>query len=97
MKMEYSVFKVAGREERWQPKFVRRGQIYINLSNVFAECVHFLISRIRESCREYFQLQFKPKFVCLRSMLAAKNVRYPNKKLYTKMRKFFSTFWRNGM
>jgi hypothetical protein len=36
--MEYSVFKVAGREERWPPKFVRHGQIYINLSNVFAEC-----------------------------------------------------------
>jgi hypothetical protein len=50
-----------------------RADLYINLSNVFAECVHFLISRIREYCREYFQLQFKPiKFLCLRSMLAAK-------------------------
>ena len=70
--MEYSVFKVAGREGRWAPKFVRHGQIYINLSNVFAECVHFLISRIRKYCRKFFQLHFKPKFVCLGSMLAAK-------------------------
>ena len=40
MKMEYSesVFK----EERWPPKFVRHGQVYINLGNVFAECVHFV-------------------------------------------------------
>jgi hypothetical protein len=43
-----------GREERWPPKFVRHGQVYINLGNVFAECVHFLFSRIREYCREFF-------------------------------------------
>ena len=46
MKMEYSVslsVKVAGREEIWPPKFFRHGQVYTNLSNVFAECVHFLI------------------------------------------------------
>jgi hypothetical protein len=48
------------------------GQVYINLGNVFAECVHFLFSRIREYWREFFYPQFKPKFVCLRSMLAAK-------------------------
>ena len=52
--MEYSVFKVHEREERWPPKFVRHaGQVYINLGNVFAECVHFLFSRIREYCREF--------------------------------------------
>jgi hypothetical protein len=33
------------------------------LGNVFAECVHFLFSRMRKYCRELF---------CLRSMLAAK-------------------------
>ena len=44
MKMEYSVsVKVAGRGEIWPPKFVRHGQVYTNLSNVFAEYVHFLI------------------------------------------------------
>jgi hypothetical protein len=63
----------SGREGRWPPKFVRHGQVvYINLGNVFPECVHFLFSRIREYCREFFFIQFKPKFVCLRSMLAAK-------------------------
>ena len=50
----------------------RPGQVCINLGNVFAECIYFLFSRIREYCREFFKLQFKPKFVCLRSMLAAK-------------------------
>jgi hypothetical protein len=60
------------REERWPPKFVRHGHVYIYLGNVFAECVHFLFSRVMEYCREFFLLQFKPKFVCLRSMLAAK-------------------------
>ena len=44
----------SGREERWPPKFVRHGQVYINLGNVFAECVHFLFLRIREYCREFF-------------------------------------------
>jgi hypothetical protein len=33
-----------GREEKWPPKFVGHGQIYINLGNVFAEYVHFLFS-----------------------------------------------------
>jgi hypothetical protein len=48
MKMEYSVtFCIqSGKEKRWPPKFVRHGQFYINLGNVFAECVHFLFSRI---------------------------------------------------
>jgi hypothetical protein len=41
MKMEYSVFKVE-KKERWPPKFVRHGQVYINLGIVFAECVQFL-------------------------------------------------------
>jgi hypothetical protein len=50
MKMEYSVFK----KERWPPKFVRHGQAYINLGNVFAEYVHFVFSRIRQYCREFF-------------------------------------------
>jgi hypothetical protein len=44
----------SGKEERWPPKFVRQGQVYINLGIVFAECVHFLFSRIREYCREFF-------------------------------------------
>ena len=35
--------------------------------------MHFLFSRIRECCTEFFQLQLNPKFACLlRSMLAAK-------------------------
>ena len=32
----------SGKKERWPPKFVRHGQVYINLGIVFAECVHFL-------------------------------------------------------
>jgi hypothetical protein len=43
-----------GREERWPPEFVRHGQVYMNPGVVFAECVHFLFSRIREYCREFF-------------------------------------------
>ena len=43
----------SGKKERWPPKFVRHGQVYINFGNVFAECVHFLFSRIREYCREF--------------------------------------------
>jgi hypothetical protein len=72
--MEYSVtFCIQSeKEKRRPPKYVRHGQVYINLGNVFAECVHFLFSRIGEYCREFFRLKFKPKFVCLRSMLAAK-------------------------
>jgi hypothetical protein len=71
MKMKYSVtFCIQSeKEKKWPPKYVRHGQVYINLGNVFAEGVHFLFSRIREYCREFFQLKFKPKFVCLRSIL----------------------------
>jgi hypothetical protein len=43
-----------GREERWPPEFVWHGQVYMNPGVVFAECVHFLFSRIREYCREFF-------------------------------------------
>jgi hypothetical protein len=46
--------------------------VYINLANVFEECGHFLFSRMREYSIEFFYLQFKPEFVCLRSILAAK-------------------------
>ena len=66
--------------------------VYINLGNVFAECVHFLFSRIREYCRELFQLRFKRKFVCLRSMSAFKMLVIQTRKYTLKMRKFFSTF-----
>ena len=65
MKMEYSVFKVV------EKKFGRRNLFDTGLwaragllGIVFAECVHFLFSRIREYCRDCF--------VCSCSMLAAK-------------------------
>jgi hypothetical protein len=52
---ENGIFSIQiGREERWRPKFVPHGQVYINLDIVFAECVRFLFSRIREYCREFF-------------------------------------------
>ena len=70
--MEYSVTFCIQSEKIICSKYVRHGQVYINLGNVFAEGVHFLFSIIREYCREFFQLKFKPKFVCLRSMLAPK-------------------------
>jgi hypothetical protein len=56
----------SGREERWPPKFVRHGQVYINLGNVFADCVHFVFSRIREYCREFFSFNLSLSlFVCV--------------------------------
>jgi hypothetical protein len=50
--MEYSVFKVEEKKDSLNGRrnFVRHGQVYINLGNVFAECVHFLFSRMREYC-----------------------------------------------
>ena len=61
MKMEYSVFKV---EEKKDGR--RNLQVYINLGNVFAECVHFLFSRIREYCREFFSFNLSLSlFVCV--------------------------------
>ena len=48
------MYSKSGREERWLPKSARHGKVYINLGNVFAECVHFLFSRKREYCREFF-------------------------------------------
>jgi hypothetical protein len=38
MKMEYSVFKVE--ENKMAAEMFWHGQVYINLGNVFAECVH---------------------------------------------------------
>ena len=75
------------REERWPPKFVEFCSVRAgSLGNVFAEfCVHFLFSRIREYCKNFFSFNLS-----LSLLLAAKMLVIPNKKLYTKMRKFFS-------
>ena len=57
MKMEYSVFKVEEKKDGSRNLFgMHAGMfiIYINLGNVFAECVHFLFSRMKEYCREFF-------------------------------------------
>jgi hypothetical protein len=40
--------------------------LYINLGNVFTECVHFLFSRIREYCRDSFSFNLSLRlFVCV--------------------------------
>ena len=83
MKMEYFIFKVEEKKDGRRNLF-GTSRVYINLGNVFADCVHFLFSRIREYCRELFQLRFKRKFVCLRSMLAAKMFVVRTTKLHTK-------------
>ncbi len=69
--------------------------VYINLGNVFAECVLFLFSKTREYCRELFYLN--RKFVCLHSMLAAKMFVIQTRDYTLKMCKLCSTFYRNGM
>ena len=53
MKMEYCVFKLEEKKDG-RRQFVLHVQVYINLGIVFAECVHFLFSRIREYCIEFF-------------------------------------------
>jgi hypothetical protein len=42
------------------------GQVCINLGNVFAECIHFLFSRIRVYCGEFFNFNLSLSlFVCV--------------------------------
>jgi hypothetical protein len=43
------------------PKFVRHGQVYINLGNVYAECVHFLFSEIRDIVENSFSVNLSLK------------------------------------
>jgi hypothetical protein len=48
------------------PKFVLYVQVYINLGIVFAECVHFLFSRIREYVENFFSFNLSLSlFVCV--------------------------------
>ncbi len=52
MKMEYFIFKVEEKKDGHQSLFGTGS--YINLGNVFVDCVHFLFSRRREYCRQLF-------------------------------------------
>jgi hypothetical protein len=65
IKIEYSVFKV---EEKMTAEICSaRAGLYksLNLGIVFAECVHFLFSRIREYCSFFsFNLSLS-LFVCV--------------------------------
>jgi hypothetical protein len=55
----------SGREEKWPPKFVRHGQVYINLGNVSAECAHF---PMHKSLSKRIQTSYDPRCIHLVTM-----------------------------
>ena len=63
----------SGREERWPPKFVRHGQVYIKSWQCLRRVCACSLFKNNGILREFFELQFKPNYkVCVRSMLVAK-------------------------